>query len=351
MYTLLDEQGRSISASFDVEDNCIIFHSRGGAKGSASARNSDYGEGLRLIFRRLDGSKHPINRIYVDSKQVQNLSLNDRTVYSSIEAPLLLDEMFTQVTTKMARVGQAPNVKGGNQTKRLRLELDGKVSIAQLIELVRGVEIETLSRLPAKEQNKVNAQHIWQAIEKLRDNSENNNFGPSTRYDVVLEDGTRLAPKAVFAEALKLSLNKDIGPDDFSGGIDSICVKAIRSAGFDVVLKGTAVNFSTLPVPPEDRSWAEGNKKKVSHLKRERQSGLAKAKKADFLAKHGKLFCERCKLDPAAAFGEFGEACIEVHHIIPLSKVEGHSNTRLEDLECLCANCHRIVHRELREQN
>jgi hypothetical protein len=351
MYTLLDEQGRRIDASFEIEDNCIIFHSRSGAKDSDSARNTDYGEGLRLIFRRLDGSNYPINRIYVDSKQVQNLSLEDRTVYSSIDANLFVDEMFTQVTTRVARVGQAPNVRGGNQTKRLRLELDGKVSIEKLIKLVRGIKIKTLKRLPATGQNKVNAQHIWQAIEKIKDEPNNNNFGPATRYEVVLDDGTRLAPKVVFGEALKLALNKDIGPDDFSADIDSICIKEIRSAGFNIVSKGTAATSSTLPVPPEDKSWAEGSKKRISHLKRERQSGLANAKKAAFIAIHGKLYCERCNLDPVEMFGKFGAACIEVHHIVPLSEAEGHSNTRLDDLECLCANCHRVVHKELREQN
>ncbi len=350
MYTLMDDEGRKIDATFDVEHNSIIFHSRGGTKGSNSARNTDYGEGLRLIFRRLHDSSIEINRIYVDSKQVQNMSLDERTVYTPIDSPSQVDEMFTKVTTGMARVGQTPNARGGNQTKKLRLELSDNIPRENLLGLLRGIKIAVQKRLSAAEQHQVTARHIWQAIERLRENSGNNIFGPATRYEVVLDDGVRLAPKAVFGEALKLSLGRDIGPDDFSGGIDSICVKEIRRAGFHVVAKDEAVTVSTLPPSAEDRSWVEGSTKRVSHLKRERQSGLAKAKKDAFIATHGKLFCERCKLDPIAAFGEFGDACIEVHHIIPLSEVEGQSRTQLQDLECLCANCHRIVHRELREQ-
>lgn len=56
-------------------------------------------------------------------------------------------------------------------------------------------------------------------------------------------------------------------------------------------------------------------------------------------------------MDPVETFGSpLGEACIEVHHreTHVAEMREGHA-TRLEDLMCLCANCHRIVHREIKE--
>lgn len=99
----------------------------------------------------------------------------------------------------------------------------------------------------------------------------------------------------------------------------------------------------------EERMWAEGHPRLVSHLRRERGTGLAAAKREQFRRQHGHLFCERCEMDPVKAYGsDMGEACIEVHHRETqlASMQEGHV-TRLEDLDCLCANCHRITHREL----
>jgi 5-methylcytosine-specific restriction protein A len=62
------------------------------------------------------------------------------------------------------------------------------------------------------------------------------------------------------------------------------------------------------------------------------------------------LFCERCCADPIEIFGsEHGEACIEVHHArVQVGQMPEDHTTRLEDLQCLCANCHRFVHRLLR---
>ena len=100
----------------------------------------------------------------------------------------------------------------------------------------------------------------------------------------------------------------------------------------------------------QDQEWREGGKKAVVHFKRERAPGLSQAKKAQFKREEGKLFCERCKMDPIETYGEeVGEACIEVHHHKTHVRDMNHEHqTRLEDLQCLCANCHRIVHRELK---
>lgn len=102
----------------------------------------------------------------------------------------------------------------------------------------------------------------------------------------------------------------------------------------------------------EDREWAEGNKKLVTHLRRERHPGLASKKRAQFLADHGFLFCERCKLEPRKHFeSEDGDACIEVHHSDTMvSQMQSGHLTKLEDLQCLCANCHRYVHRILKRE-
>ena len=98
-----------------------------------------------------------------------------------------------------------------------------------------------------------------------------------------------------------------------------------------------------------DPEFREGSIRLQVHLRRERHWGLAKAKKADFLAKHGKLTCERCKLDPGKAFGlPLGNAVIEVHHAaVAVGAMKESHRTKLSDLECLCANCHRLTHAQM----
>ncbi|MFD7789740.1 HNH endonuclease [Streptomyces sp. NPDC059759] len=56
------------------------------------------------------------------------------------------------------------------------------------------------------------------------------------------------------------------------------------------------------------------------------------------------LQCEVCDFDFARVYGRLGVDYIEVHHVTPLH-VAGTRETRLSDLACLCANCHRMCHR------
>jgi predicted HNH restriction endonuclease len=125
----------------------------------------------------------------------------------------------------------------------------------------------------------------------------------------------------------------------------------LEDAGYNIVPKGAHAPSIDVPTSDEDREWTEGKPKLVSHLRRARASGLAQAKKDKLKRQYGRLFCERCELDPVIAYGGLhGEACIEVHH--SATHVEHMSEThitRLEDLECLCANCHRVEHRLLKQ--
>lgn len=56
--------------------------------------------------------------------------------------------------------------------------------------------------------------------------------------------------------------------------------------------------------------------------------------------------CQVCGFDFAEHYGTLGEDFIEVHHIRPLSTLEEEVTVDPEtDLVCLCANCHRMIHR------
>ncbi|WP_328771314.1 HNH endonuclease [Streptomyces sp. NBC_00286] len=79
-------------------------------------------------------------------------------------------------------------------------------------------------------------------------------------------------------------------------------------------------------------------------LARERDPKLRK-QKIDQVRSDGRpLECEVCEFDFARIYGDLGEGYIEVHHVIPLH-ISGTRKTKLKDLACVCANCHRMCHR------
>lgn len=89
----------------------------------------------------------------------------------------------------------------------------------------------------------------------------------------------------------------------------------------------------------------EGDKKFVTHLRRERDPKIIEAKKKQVLKETGRLKCEVCGFDFREKYGELGENFAEAHHKTPLSAVEDKIETTLDDLAILCSNCHRMVHR------
>lgn len=206
-----------------------------------------------------------------------------------------------------------------------------------------------LDRLSAALLRQVTALHVWKAVQDIRDGVEVPGFGPSTDYDLLVDSEVRLPPKAVFGLAATRALGFQVQPKHFTAGADSPCFSILEDAGFMIIPKGEAV-----PADPqlsyEDRVWTEGRAKLVTHLKKERAYGLAKAKKDHFRSEHGHLFCERCKLNPIETYGESGESCIEVHHhAVHVAHMTENHRTELEELQCLCANCHRVEHRLLKQ--
>ena len=99
-----------------------------------------------------------------------------------------------------------------------------------------------------------------------------------------------------------------------------------------------------VPVDGEEEV-AEGRLLFRMHRSRERDPLVAERKRTEVLLRDGILACEGCGFDFAERYGERGEGFIEVHHLLPLS-VGGPRTTKLTDLAVLCANCHRMVHRQ-----
>ena len=344
------DSGKLLDAHFETLDGTLILRSRGGAFGSSTAQNTEYGPAFRLLLERIDQSNIELDGVWVDSNRVRKLPPNKRQIWSQSDSDLSPAELFTTLSRRMANVGRNPSSQSrGNPTKRLRFKFTGNPS-AKLIEQVLGrgeTDEKLFGRMLPQEKNLVSHYHIWHAVEQLLSFPSKYRFHNSTRYDVITDDGTRLPPKAVFRLAASDALGREVDSADFES--DAVIRGIIEKAGFPVVQKNQQVDQKVVPLDSEEREWIEGGLKLVKHYRQERAYGLSKAKKEMFKRDHGgRLHCERCKMDPIEIYGSsFGEACIEVHHKRPLAARSTQRETDLNDVMCVCANCHRIIHREL----
>lgn len=342
--TLFDSAGRPLNAKIEIEDHAVIVHSRGGAFGKPNLRNPDYRRALRTIIERVVTTNAIPSGVWLDSTVARGWPEAERQLLEASEFSLPIDHIVTLISQRAAAKGRPVGTKGhGNSTKRIRVIIPG-TSTDELMNLLSSNGASRSSRLPAGTLRQVEAWMIDEAIEALR-SSVQHSFQESTDYDVLLATGERFSPKAVFGLALGKVIGRPATPSDFSGGIGTLCFKTIEDAGYPVVPK----NEQSLPHSDldDEKFWAEGSLIRVQHLRRERAPGLAKMKKQRFLEEHGYLFCERCGLVPSKSLGPHGDACIEVHHeTVALAKMKSETHTRLADLKCLCANCHRIIHRE-----
>jgi 5-methylcytosine-specific restriction protein A len=96
--------------------------------------------------------------------------------------------------------------------------------------------------------------------------------------------------------------------------------------------------------PDEITEAPEGRVFTRLHRYRERNRALVEQRKQTARRASGKLACEACGFDFAAAYGVRGDGYIEAHHTRPVSTLGEDARTRLDDLALVCANCHRMIH-------
>jgi hypothetical protein len=139
----------------------------------------------------------------------------------------------------------------------------------------------------------------------------------------------------------------------FGDGIGAPCPDLIFKKDSELV-KRLAAKIAAGVLTPEDveslrglpkRSFKEGQRKLVTHAKAERNQGLIREAKRQFKRLHGRLFCEACGFEFLPRYGERGRDFIEAHHSKPISTVAGSILTTVADLEMVCSNCHRMLHR------
>ncbi|RUO39241.1 restriction endonuclease [Pseudidiomarina aestuarii] len=133
-------------------------------------------------------------------------------------------------------------------------------------------------------------------------------------------NGVRPISKEIYE--LIFQLGFDHGDNDF------IRSKNLESSNND--------NIGTL------ESYRDGEKKLKFVTTYERNPALRK----QAIAIHG-LSCRACGFNFGDFYGEYAEGFIHIHHIIPVSELDGPRTIDPEtDLVPLCANCHSVVHRQ-----
>ncbi len=127
---------------------------------------------------------------------------------------------------------------------------------------------------------------------------------------------------------------------EFSGDRERLraVAEAIRSGA-------QAAVGESLPEVDEDEEAPEGKVLFRQHRVRERKPSLVRKRKLLALREEGALRCSVCSFDFSKAYGALGEGYIECHHTLPLHKLRPGRPIRLRDLELVCSNCHRMLHR------
>tara|TARA_R110000772_G_scaffold49123_1_gene112365 strand:- start:73957 stop:74940 length:984 start_codon:yes stop_codon:yes gene_type:complete len=113
------------------------------------------------------------------------------------------------------------------------------------------------------------------------------------------------------------------------GGLDNL--NGVVEANFDLDDKA-------------EPGTVEEQRRYVRHTRIERRSNASKAAKRV----HGYV-CQVCGFDFEAVYGELGKEFIEAHHLIPMATLEPGETVNRDpdrDFAVLCANCHRMAHRE-----
>jgi hypothetical protein len=200
---VLDRHGVPLDARIDVEGVEFVFHSRGGTRGGANARNMDYGVALRLLLERLSTKGLRIEGAWVDSDEVRHLDRDLRSILDGNDLRSEPREQFRVLSSRMQLFGRAPDAPyGGSRVKKIRVQVGGIETadgLADLLELEAPTgRDEDLAVFAA-----IGSDHLWEAI-GLVDDTGQTGIGEDEQFELVVEN-RRIRPQAVVDIAARLA--------------------------------------------------------------------------------------------------------------------------------------------------
>ena len=134
IHKFYDDSGRELDAYFEARDRMLFLQSRGGAKGAPNATNTEYGPALNLLLKRIKDTNLSLAGVWVDSRPVQSIQMNQRQILQPEEVDVPVKNLFTLLSNRMASVGRDPNSRSrGNRQKRLRFVFAESVSNEEIV--------------------------------------------------------------------------------------------------------------------------------------------------------------------------------------------------------------------------
>jgi len=115
----------------------------------------------------------------------------------------------------------------------------------------------------------------------------------------------------------------------------------IKTYGYDPHESIDEIIKSDIEQIESENDFSEGQKKERLSTYYERKREI----RSKAINIHG-LKCIVCEFDFESTYGELGKGFIEVHHLVPISSFDDEHNVDPKtDMTVLCANCHRMMHR------
>jgi hypothetical protein len=129
---------------------------------------------------------------------------------------------------------------------------------------------------------------------------------------------------------------------NFSLGLNRIRSASILSALASVLVEDRGRSSEEkLPEEVIEGAYREGQGVQITVNRYERDPSARAA-----CLKHFGPLCQICRIDLSTVYGPQAAGLVHVHHLRPLSQVEGEYEVRPEhDLIPVCPNCHAVVHR------
>ncbi len=171
-----------------------------------------------------------------------------------------------------------------------------------------------------------------------------NQYLTQKKFDFILAEKTLFRNEGKDTR-IPLIEGKPVGRKELATDLNDICSIYKEELNRKIVYIDRNIDDSENNYEKEELSVLEGSPKLISHFKRERNKKIVKKKKEQFKKRFGSLYCQVCDFNFKDKYGDHGEDFIECHHIIPISEMEEGHKTELKHLILLCANCHRMIHR------
>ena len=182
--------------------------------------------------------------------------------------------------------------------------------------------------------------HVARAIKESEHYLSNEQISELTGFEIatVIDSTTWLVEHDVIQQDRR-SVNSGhhiSNHEAFFFTVDSPCARGLLKVMVDIIS-----GFKGESAEEIFEGEAEGSRHSVLSSRIERSA----RNRTEAIKLHG-YKCQVCGFDFESTYGTLGKNYIEVHHINPLAEQDGEHIVNPEtDLVCLCANCHRMIHR------